>query len=64
MKDLKEFISILEGKYQFKTKEGTLCITYLKYIEKMIANYEAEALWGVAKQNVTSTLEKGDHPEF
>jgi hypothetical protein len=80
MKDPKEFISILEGKYKFKTKgsgplsfhlgmnfhrddDGTLCITSLKYIEKMIANYEK--LFGeLPKQNVTSPLEKGDHPEL
>ena len=80
MKDPKEFISILETKYKFKTKgsgplsfhlgmnfhrddDGTLCITSLKYIEKMIGNYEK--LFGeLPKQNVTSPLEKGDHPEL
>ena len=80
MKDPKEFISILEGKYKFKTKgsgplsfhlgmdfsrdnDGTLCITSLKYIEKMIGNYEK--LFGeLPKHNVTSPLEKGDHPEL
>ena len=80
MKDPKEFISILEGKYKFKTKgsgplsfhlgmnfnrddDGTLCITSLKYIEKMIGNYEK--IFGESpKQNVTSPLEKGDHPEL
>ena len=80
MKDPKEFISILEGKYKFKTKgsgplsfhlgmnfnrddDGTLCITSLKYIEKMIGTYE-KIFRESPKQNVTSPLEKGDRPEL
>ena len=80
MKDPKEFISILEGKYKFKTKgsgplsfhlgmnfhrddDGTLCITSLKYIEKMVSNYE-KIFGEPPKQVVTSPLEKGDHPEL
>jgi hypothetical protein len=74
MKNLKEFISILEGKNKFNTSfhlgmnfyrdnDGTLCITFLKYIEKMVGNYET--IFGeMPKQIVTSPLEKGDHPEL
>ena len=43
--------------------DGTLCITSLKYIEKMIGNYE-KTFGELPKQNVTSPLEKGDHPEL
>jgi hypothetical protein len=80
MKKPKEFISILEGKYKFKTKgsvplsfllgmtfhrenDGTLCITLLKYIEKMVGNYE-KIFCEMPKQIVTSSLENGDHPEL
>jgi hypothetical protein len=80
MKNPKDFISILEGEYKFKTKgsgplsfrlgmnfhrdnDGTLCITSLKYIEKMIGNYE-KIFGEMPKQIVMSPLEKGDHPEL
>jgi hypothetical protein len=42
--------------------DGTLCLSPVKYIEKLINNYEK--LFGEnPKQIVTSPLEKGDHPE-
>ena len=80
MIDPQEFVSILESRYNFKLKgtgaisfhlgmdlhrdkDGILCITPIKYIEKMIKSYER--IFGeLPKQNVTSPLEKGDHPEL
>jgi hypothetical protein len=78
IKDPKAFISILEGKYKFKTKEsGPLSFllgmnfhqdndgtfTSLKYIEKMIGNYEK--LFGeMPKQIIKSSLKKGDPKEL
>ena len=79
MKDPKPFTETLINKYKFKLKgtgpikfhlgmdfyrddDGTLCIAPIKYIEKMIGSYRQ--MFGEApKQNVTSPLEKGDHPE-
>ena len=79
MKDPKTFTDILINKYNFKLKgtgpisfhlgmdffrdeDGTLCIAPVKYIEKMIGSYRQ--MFGESpKQNVTSPLEKGDHPE-
>jgi hypothetical protein len=78
MKNPKMFISILEVKYKFKTmgsgplsfhlgmhrhNHGTLCITSLKYIEKMVGNYE-KIVGEMPKQIVTTPLEKGDHQEL
>jgi hypothetical protein len=40
--------------------DGTLCITSLKYIEKMVSNYE-KIFGEIPKQIVTSPLETGDH---
>ncbi len=80
LKNHQEFIDLLMKKYKFKLKgtgpisyhlgmdfirddDGTLCIAPKKYIDKMIDNYER--LFGCPpKQNVTSPLEKGDHPEL
>ena len=80
MKDPQEFISVLENKYKFKLKgtgpidvhlgmtfhrdqEGDLCISSTKFIDKLIGSYEK--LFGEKpKQNVSSPLEKGDHPEL
>jgi hypothetical protein len=46
-----------------RDSDGTLCITPLKYIEKMINHYEK--IFGESpRQNVSSPLEKGDHPEL
>ena len=75
-----EIVQMLEKKYNFKLKgtgpitfhlgcdffrdpDGTLCFAPRKYIDKMIGQYKQ--LFGEApKQNVTSPLEKGDHPEL
>jgi hypothetical protein len=46
-----------------RDSDGTLCITPLKYIEKMVSNYE-RVFGETPKKNVTSPLEKGDHPEL
>ena len=80
MKNPKEFVDILENKHKFKTKgtgpisfhlgmdftrdeDNTLCLSPTKYIEKVMKNYER--MFGEPpKQNVTSPLEKGDHPEI
>jgi Reverse transcriptase (RNA-dependent DNA polymerase) len=80
MKDPQSFITTLESKYNFKLKgtgpisyhlgmdferdkDGVLCIAPRKYIEKMISSYQK--FFGEApKQNVSSPLEKGDHPEL
>jgi hypothetical protein len=80
MQDPTEFINVLQGKYKFKLKgtgpityhlrmgfsrdkDGTLCISPLQYIEKMISQYEK--IFGESpRQNVSSPLEKGDHPEL
>ena len=80
MKNPKEFVDILENKHKFKTKgtgpisfhlgmdfscdeDNTLCLLSTKYIEKLMKNYER--MFGESpKQNVTSPLEKGDHPEM
>jgi hypothetical protein len=75
-----KFVETLKEKYNFKFKgtgpisfhlgmdfyrdeDGTLCIAPRQYIEKMLATYEQ--LFGQPpKQNVTSPIEKGDHPEL
>ena len=80
MKNPKEFVNILENKHKFKTKgtgpisfhlgmdfsrdeDNTLCLSSSKYVEKLMKNYER--MFGeLPKQNVTSPLEKGDHPEL
>ena len=80
MKDPQAFVDTLIQKYNFKLKgtgpitfhlgmdfyrdeDGTLCMAPRKYIEKMLANYE-RLFGGPPKQNVTSPIEKGDHPEL
>jgi Reverse transcriptase (RNA-dependent DNA polymerase) len=80
MKNPKAFTDILENKHKFKLKstgpitvhlsmdftrddDNTLCISRTKYIEKIIKNNEK--LFGMKpSQNVTSPLDKGDHPEL
>jgi hypothetical protein len=80
MKNPKEFVNILEKKHKFKTKETGPIIFHLgmdyardeditlfpsttKYVEKLIKTYER--MFGEPpKQNVSSPLEKGDHPEL
>jgi hypothetical protein len=45
------------------TTDNTLCSPPTKYIEKLIKNYEK--LFGMKpSKNVTSPLDKGDHPEL
>ena len=80
MQDPTEFINVLQGKYKFKLKgtgpinyhlgmgfsrdkDGTLCISPVRYIEKMISQYE-KTFGESPRQNVSSPLEKGDHPEL
>jgi hypothetical protein len=80
LKQPQDFIDALQNKYKFKLKgtgpisfhlgmdfsrdsDGTLCIAPLKYIEKMVSNYE-RVFGETPKKNVTSPLEKGDHPEL
>jgi hypothetical protein len=78
--DPQTFVTVLEDKYKFKLKgtgpisyhlgmdffredDGTLCIAPRKYIEKMVGNYER--IFGESpRQNFTSPIEKGDHPEL
>jgi hypothetical protein len=79
MKRPKEFVDVLEQRYNFKTKgtgpinfhlgmdffsneDNTLCFSSIKNIEKLMTNYEG--MFGQQpKQNVSSLLAKGDHPE-
>jgi hypothetical protein len=79
MKKPKEFVDILEHTYKFKTKgtgpitfhlgmdfsrdeDKTLCLSSTKYVEKLMMNYER--MFGQhPKKNISSPLEKGDHPE-
>jgi hypothetical protein len=73
-------MDILENKNKFKLKgtgpitfhlgmdftrdnDGTLCISPTKYIEKLVKNYE-KSFGMKPSQNMTSPLEKGDHPEL
>jgi hypothetical protein len=80
MKRPEEFLDILETKYKFKLKgsgpisfhlgcdferdkDGTLGMVPRQYIERISSQYER--LFGMKpKTNVTSPLEKGDHPEL
>ena len=79
MKNPKDFVDILENKHKFKTKvtgpisfhlgmdftqdeDNTLCLSPTKHIEKLMKNYE-RMFDELPKQNVSSPLEKGDHPE-
>jgi hypothetical protein len=79
MKNPQEFVDILENQYKFKTKgtgpivfhlgmdffkdkDSTLCLSSTKYIEKLMMSYKR--MFGQQpKQNVSSPIEKGDHPE-
>jgi hypothetical protein len=80
MKNPKEFADISEKKHKCKTKgtgplsfdlgldyslneDNTLCLSSTKYVEKLIKSYQR--IFGEPpKQNVSSPLEKGDHPEL
>jgi hypothetical protein len=46
----------------FRDKDGTLCYAPLKYIEKMLENYER--IFGVKPKQAASPLVPGDHPEL
>ena len=79
-KDPKAITDLLQTKYQFKLKgmspisfhlgcdfvredDRTMCMSPRKYIEKLLGTYE-RIFGSKPKQNVTSPLEKGDHPEL
>jgi hypothetical protein len=78
MKNPNDFVDILEKKHKFKTKgsgpvslgmdfshdeDNTLRLSLTQYVEKLIKNYER--MFGEPpKQNMSSPLEKGDHPEL
>ena len=57
-------IRILEKKFGWHLEEdGTMCMSPRKYIEKLLGTYK-HIFSSKPKQNVTSPLEKGDHPEL
>ncbi len=80
LKDPQKFVNTLSENYNFRLKgtgritfhlgmdffrddDGVLCLKPEKYIEKMLDNYKR--LFGEnPKTNVTSPIEKGDHPEL
>jgi hypothetical protein len=47
----------------FRESDGTLCISPVKYIEKLVKTFE-RMFGSPPKQNVSSPLEKGDNPEL
>jgi hypothetical protein len=56
-------ISVHLGMDFSRDDDGTLCISPLKYIEKLVKTFEQ--MFGESpKQTVTSPLEKGDNPEL
>ena len=80
MKDPQTFLTTLETKHKFKLKgsgpinfhlgcdferdkDGTLCMVPKQYIERMVSQYE-RLFSEKPKVNVTSPLERGDHPEL
>ena len=80
MKDCDEFISILQDKYKFKLKgtgtityhlgmdlfrdkDDNLCMAPKKYIDKICDSF-TRMFGHPPKQNVTSPIEKNDHPEI
>ncbi len=79
-KDPKAITDLLQDQYQFKLKgtgpssfhlgcdfvreeDGTMCMSPRKYIEILLGTYKF-IFGSKPKQNVTSPLEKGDHPEL
>jgi hypothetical protein len=46
----------------FRDEDNTLCLSLIKYIEKLMMNYE-QMFGQQPKQNVSSPLEKRDHPD-
>jgi hypothetical protein len=80
VKDPKSVIDVLMNKHKFKLKgtgpiafhlgcdffrdsNGTMCMAPKRYIDKMISTYE-QMFGSKPKTNVSSPLEKGDHPEI
>jgi len=79
-KDPKSITDLLQDHYLFKLKgmgpisfhlrcsfvrdnDGTLCMTPKQYIDKLLDTNER--IFGTKpKQNITSPLEKGNHPEL
>jgi hypothetical protein len=56
-------ISFHLGCIFYHEPDGTMCIATLKYIEKMVSAYE-RMFGSKPRTNVSSPLEKGDHPEL
>jgi Reverse transcriptase (RNA-dependent DNA polymerase) len=48
----------------WRDDDNTLCFAPKKYVEKMMAGYERMFGKSPSSNNVTSPLEKGDHPEI
>jgi hypothetical protein len=48
----------------WREDDGTLCFGPKKYVEKMIDGYERMFGKAPSSNNITSPLEKGDHPEL
>ena len=79
MKDPKSFLTMLMDKHKFKLKgsgpisfhlgcdferddDGVLCMSPKQYIDRMVSQYE-RMFGSKPRTNVTSPLEKNDHPE-
>lgn len=79
MKDPEAFLKILQAKYKFKLKgsgpitfhlgcdferdqHGVLCMSPKQYIDRIVAQYE-RMFGSKPRTNVSSPLEKNDHPE-
>jgi hypothetical protein len=67
MKNPKEFVNIpisFHLSMDFpRNEDNTLCLSSTKYLEKLIKNYK-RMIGEPPKQNVSSPLDKGDHPEL
>jgi len=80
MKDPKPFLTMLTDKYKFKLKgsgpisfhlgcdferdsDGVLCMSPKQYIDRMVSQYE-RMFGSKPRTNITSPLEKNDHPEI
>ncbi len=60
-------ISKLKGtgptSFHLRDEDETMCMSQRKYIEKLLGTYE-HIFGSKPKQNATSPLEKGSHPEL
>jgi hypothetical protein len=56
-------ISFHFGMEYHRGNDGTICVTSLNYIEKMMSNYD-KVFGELPRQTCTSPLENGDHPEL